>query len=257
MAFPAIGSTVSGKLAARPGQKRGGGTVEVLMKRTGWRPRWAALAAASLAAAAVCAPVTAAGAATSPGPEVKLIAAQNSITVPRYGHQVFLDPGIWVASLGSALELDVQRPDYATPMSVTQVVHLPGGGTQRIPWPASVVATMPDGPEGLRPDLTVANSHGKVVASSRLEFCPDSYDPERASSQQSRPPRRTRGVLRRSVPEVAGLGHSAGLGCRSGRAGLPAHEACSRALHRHRDHHAHVRAAAEHLARRRLRRRSG
>jgi hypothetical protein len=150
------------------------------MKRTGWRSRWAALAAAGLAAAAVCAPLTAAGGVTGPGPEVKLIAAQNRITAPRYGGQVFLDPGIWVASLRSAFELDLQRPDYSTPLSVTQVVHLPGGGTQRIPWPASIVGTIPTGlPDFVR--MTVANSHGKVVASSRLELCPNSYDPQRAS----------------------------------------------------------------------------
>ena len=150
------------------------------MKRNGWRARWAAIAAAGLAAAAVCGPVTAAGAAPATGPEVKLIVAQNSITVPRFGHQVYLDPGIWVASLGSAFRLNVQRPDYSTPLTVTQVIHLPGGGTQQIPWPASVVGAVPT---GLRDfvTMTVRNSAGKVVASSRLEFCPDSYNPERAS----------------------------------------------------------------------------
>ena len=80
------------------------------MKRTGWRARSAAIAAASLAAAAVCGPVAAAGAAPAAGPEIKLIAAQNNITVARYGRQVYLDPGIWVASLGSAFQLDLQRP---------------------------------------------------------------------------------------------------------------------------------------------------
>lgn len=103
------------------------------MKRNGWRARWAAIAAAGLAAAAVCGPVTAAGAAPATGPEVKLIVAQNSITVPRFGHQVYLDPGIWVASLGSAFRLNVQRPDYSTPLTVTQVIHLPGAASSRFP----------------------------------------------------------------------------------------------------------------------------
>ena len=96
------------------------------MVGTGWRRRCAAVAAAGLTAAAVFGPVAgAAQAAPASGPRVKLVAAQRSMTVPRFGHQVYLDPGIWVASLGSALRLDVQRPDYATPLSVTQVVHLP------------------------------------------------------------------------------------------------------------------------------------
>lgn len=150
------------------------------MKRTGWRARWAAIAAAGLAAAAVCGPVAAAGAAPATGPRVKLIVAQNNVTVPRYGHRVYLDPGIWVASLGSPFELDVQRPDYPAPLSLTQVVHLPGGGTQRIPWPASLLGTIPTGlPHFAR--MTVKNSSGKVVASSRFEFCPNDYNPERAS----------------------------------------------------------------------------
>jgi hypothetical protein len=150
------------------------------MKWTGWRPRWAAITAAILAAAAACGPVAAAGAAAALGPQIKLVAAQNSITVPRYGRQVFLDPGIWVASLGSAFQLDVQRPDYTAPLTVTQVISLPGGGTQQVAWPASVVGKIPTGlPDFVH--LTVRNSGGTVVATSRLEFCPDSYDPERAS----------------------------------------------------------------------------
>jgi hypothetical protein len=150
------------------------------MKRTGWQARWAAIAAASLAAAAVCGPMAAAGAAPAPGPEIKMIAAQNNITVPRYGRQVYLDPGIWVASLGSAFQLDLQRPDYSTPMTITQVVDLPGGGTQQIPWPATVIGKVPSALKDFV-RMTVRNSAGKVVASSRMNFCPNSYDPERAS----------------------------------------------------------------------------
>ena len=63
------------------------------------------MAAAGLviATAASAVPATAALAAAGPaGPAIKLIAAQHSITAPRYGTQVFVDPGIWVASLGAA-----------------------------------------------------------------------------------------------------------------------------------------------------------
>jgi hypothetical protein len=148
------------------------------MTLTGWRLRCAAVAVAGLTAALLGSGT--AGAVPASGPQVKLIAAQNSITVPRYGHFVFLDPGIWVASLGSALQLDVQRADYSTPLTVTQVVHHPGGGTRQIPWPASVVGKIPT---GLRKfvHMTVKDATGKVVASSNMEFCPNSFDPERAS----------------------------------------------------------------------------
>jgi hypothetical protein len=151
------------------------------MVGTSWRLRCAAAAAAGLTAASVLGPVAgAAQAAPASGPRVKLVVAQRSMTVPRFGHRVYLDPGIWVASLGSALQLDVQRPDYTTPLSITQVVHLPGGGTQQIPWPGSVIGKVP---AGLRDfvRMTIRNARGKVVGSRRMEFCPDSYDPERSS----------------------------------------------------------------------------
>jgi Lysyl oxidase len=152
------------------------------MTRRGWRSRWTAVAAAGLTAAAMSAagPGTVAGAASASGPQVKLIVAQKSITVPRYGRQVYLDPGIWVASLGSAFQLDLQRADYSTPMAITQVVHLPGGGTQQIPWPSSVVGTIPSALKKFV-HLTVTNSGGKVVATENMGFCPDTYNPERAT----------------------------------------------------------------------------
>jgi Lysyl oxidase len=153
------------------------------MTRRGWRSRWTAVAAAGLTAAAMsgAGPGAAAGAASASGPQVKLVAAQKSLTVPRFGHQIYLDPGIWVASLGSAFQLDLQRADYSTPMTVTQVVDLPGGGTQQIPWPSSVVGTIPGALKKFV-HLTVTNSRGKVVASENLGFCPDTYDPERATT---------------------------------------------------------------------------
>lgn len=153
------------------------------MTRRGWRSRWTAVAAAGLTAAAMsgAVPAAAAGAASASGPRVKLIAAQKSITVPRYGRQVYLDPGIWVASLGSAFQLDLQRADYSTPMTITQVVHLPGGGTQQVPWPSSVAGTIPGALKKFV-HLTVTNSAGKVVATENLGFCPNTYDPERAST---------------------------------------------------------------------------
>jgi hypothetical protein len=117
--------------------------------------------------------------ADAPGPTVKLIAAQNSITAQRFGRSVFLDPGIYVASLGSALEFDVQRASYSTPLTITQVIHLPDGSTQTVPLPASVLA----GWSGLRHFLhaTVRNSSGKVVASRTMTFCPNDFNPQKAT----------------------------------------------------------------------------
>jgi hypothetical protein len=118
-------------------------------------------------------------AATTPGPQVKLIPAQNSITAQRFGRRVFLDPGIYVASLGSALEFDVQRASYSQPRTITQVIHLPDGSTQSIPLPATVLA----GWSGLRNflHLKVTNSSGKVVASRMMTFCPNDFNPQKAT----------------------------------------------------------------------------
>jgi Lysyl oxidase len=110
-------------------------------------------------------------------PTLKLIVAQKSITVQRFGNQVFVDPGIWVASLGSSFRVTVQRAKYTKPITVTQVLTTSRGTTQdrRLPnWTA-------DGWNGLRAfaKLTVRNKLGKVVASQKITFCPNSFDPER------------------------------------------------------------------------------
>ena len=116
---------------------------------------------------------------TTPGPQVKLIPAQNSITAQRFGREVFLDPGIYVAALGSALEFDVQRASYSQPLTITQVIHLPDGSTQTIPLPATVLA----GWSGLRNflHLKVRNSSGKVVASRAVTFCPNDFNAQKAT----------------------------------------------------------------------------
>src|ERR1700760_1919548 len=114
------------------------------MTRAGLRLRAAAIALAGLTAASVSVPgLTGAAASTPAGPQIKLIPAQNSITVPRYGRTVYMDPGIWTASLGSALEFDVQRPDFTSPLSLTQIIHLPGGGVQQVPLPATLIGRIP------------------------------------------------------------------------------------------------------------------
>ena len=145
----------------------------------GLRRATIAIAGLGLVAATVPAAALATARPAGEGPTVKLIAAQNTITAPRFGSQVFLDPGVWVASLGSALEFDVQRVTYLKPITITQVIHLPGGGTRIRALPSSLL----DGFFGLRDfvNLTIRNSGGKVVARRAIPLCPDTFDPERAS----------------------------------------------------------------------------
>ena len=150
------------------------------MRQSRWNRPIAALAGAGLAVAMVAvpdSPATAAGQVA--GPVLELAAAQHSITLDSFGGQVFLDPGIWVEVLTSPLQFDVRRVSYARPFTITQIIHTPGGGTVRRPLPASVVQWN----GGLRRFLTLTarNSAGKVAASQKIPFCPDTYDPERVS----------------------------------------------------------------------------
>jgi hypothetical protein len=138
----------------------------------------AALAAAGLTVATAISAVSVPAAQAAPGPVIKLIAAQHTITAPRAGNQVFVDPGIWVASLGAPLQLDVGRASYTKPVTISQVISQPGLPSQARALPASIL----DGWNGLKNfvSLTVKNKAGRVVATTRLTLCPDSFAPERA-----------------------------------------------------------------------------
>jgi len=141
------------------------------MNRPGRGLRRAAAAgfALAVAAATLAGPALAGTQGAAQGPVVKLVVAQNSITLPSFRGRVFLDPGVYVASLGSALQFDVQRASYTKPITLTQVIHRPGGGTTTRSLPSSLL----DGFNGLRDfvRLSVANTAGKVVASTRPLFC--------------------------------------------------------------------------------------
>lgn len=116
--------------------------------------------------------------ASTAGPGLHLIAAQNRITLPRPGGFVSLDPGIYVASLGAPLQLDVRRASYTQPITITQVLRM-SSGTKSRQLPGSVL----DGFNGLRRffSMRVTNSRGKTLFAQLMTFCPDSLDPERAN----------------------------------------------------------------------------
>jgi hypothetical protein len=110
-------------------------------------------------------------AAQAAGPQLKLIVAQRHIEVSKFGNQpVFIDPGIWVASLHSAFQIDVSRASYTKPVRATEVIRTANGTTYR-PLPSWIVA---DKWVGIRHfiRLTVRNSRGRVVEHSDLAFCP-------------------------------------------------------------------------------------
>jgi hypothetical protein len=142
--------------------------------------RATAIGLASMVATALAAIPAVSAQHAAPGPHLRLIAADSTVTVPRPRNgPVFVDPGIWVASLGSALRLDVGRARYDSPVKLTQVISTQWGTTTYRALPSSLL----DGWNGLKDfiRLTIRNAHGKVVDSQTVTFCPDSYGPERAS----------------------------------------------------------------------------
>jgi hypothetical protein len=160
------------------------------------RPAFAGAAAltgltliASLQAGAGVLPAQASTSTAVSGPMIKLIASQKTVTVPRFGKRVFLDPGVYIATFGTALEFEVQRASYASPLTITQVIKLPGGTTVRRSLPSGLL----DSWNGLRRFLriTIRNSAGKIAAANVMPFCPSSGNPQRAtpnSPAQSRFP---------------------------------------------------------------------
>ncbi len=149
------------------------------MNNSRWALRSAVVAVAGIAAAAGLPAGLASAQATAAhgGPQIKLVVAQRSVNVPRYGKRVYIDPGVYVTAVGSALQFDVSRAGYGQPIRATQVISTSHGKTVR-PVPRKMLA----GWNGLRRFLrvTVKNSSGKLVASNISTFCPDNYSPQRS-----------------------------------------------------------------------------
>jgi hypothetical protein len=118
-------------------------------------------------------------AAAPPGPTLRLISAQRSVTAVKYdGQAVSVDPGIWVAVSGWDFRLDVRRAGLAMPETVTQILAR-SGATRRRRLPSAIL----DGWNGLKNFLrfSIRNSKGAIVDSLDITFCPDSSDAQRTS----------------------------------------------------------------------------
>ena len=114
-------------------------------------------------------------------PKLKLIAAQKTIEVAKYGKgPVYFDPGIWVGSLDGAFQLNVKRTSYARPVTIRQVIMNSAGVTTReLLLPAKLVN---DKWNGLSHFMKVTIRHkGKVVGNTSITFCPDEDTLSRAT----------------------------------------------------------------------------
>jgi len=118
------------------------------------------------------------------GPRLTMIPAAHDLTVQGFPKsrtskqvQVFVDPGVWLASIGSPFQLDVGRANYRAPVTLTQVIDTPGGARLTRPLPASML----DHWNGLEGMVRLAVRYaGHLVSSQSITFCPNTFDPERA-----------------------------------------------------------------------------
>jgi len=113
---------------------------------------------------------------------IKLIAAERKVTAFRFGKQVYIDPGIWIASFHSAFQLNVGRASYTKTMTVTQVIKTRQGVVRR-----SLPSWILGGWNGVRhfARIVVRNSHGRVVSRRNLTFCPDSFSLSKATADSA------------------------------------------------------------------------
>jgi hypothetical protein len=138
------------------------------------RPGLAALASLTVVAAvAGAAPGAGAAPAAAPGkPQLKLIAASNSVTLTRYewAEGVSLQLGTYVSVDNAPLEFQVTRKSYKDPIVAKQILR-DGKTTKTKTLPAGTV----DDFSGLKGflEISVKNAAGEEVATSDGNFCPN------------------------------------------------------------------------------------
>jgi hypothetical protein len=92
------------------------------------------------------------------------------------GHAARIDPGVWVAAVNGAFQLNVSRPDYDTPVGLTQVDATDGSVLQTLP------ADLLVGPWFGLSDfihVTVRGPAGTVIQRNAYDFCPNNWDRQR------------------------------------------------------------------------------
>jgi hypothetical protein len=139
-------------------------------------PLLAALALGSLAATALPFGPTA-SAEPVDAPSLHLFASESVVQLHRHrGEPVFAEVPMYVTPVGGTFDLRVQRPDYASPFGVRQVVHAADGSTTDKAHTFEVRSL-----RGLRKffQLTVTDPDGEVVQQRNRAFCPNSWGQQR------------------------------------------------------------------------------
>jgi len=66
------------------------------------------------------------------GPTIRLLTSQRTIEVALFPKsEVYIDPGFWVASLGSPFQIDVSRASYTSKIRAAEIVRTAHGTISR------------------------------------------------------------------------------------------------------------------------------
>jgi hypothetical protein len=127
-----------------------------------------------------------AGGAAGSDPSVRLLSPGGPVTLHREGKRVFLvGLPVWVAATGGDFELRVSRPDYDTPVGITQTDAVTGDVVRDLP-----EETL-DGWSGLAGflEVTVMDSTGNPVRQRSFTFCPNAWERQRVDDSGPELPR--------------------------------------------------------------------
>jgi hypothetical protein len=119
----------------------------------------------------------AASAGGSSAPSIKLVTAQSSVTAYRYGNRAaYVDSGIYVAAVNGAFQLNASRPDYDTPIALTQIDASDGSVVQTLP--SDLLADAWFGVTDFI-HVTVRNSSGHLMKRDAYDWCPNAGERQR------------------------------------------------------------------------------
>jgi hypothetical protein len=139
------------------------------------RRQTAVSAVLAIALGASVAPAASAGGASTPS--IRLVTAQSSITAYRYGNRAaYVDSGIYVAAVDGAFQLNASRPDYDTPIALTQVDATDGSLVQTLP--ADLLSSTWLGLTDFI-HVTVRNENGHLVHRDAYDWCPNAGERQR------------------------------------------------------------------------------
>ena len=148
-----------------------------------------ALTLSLLAGPAILAGASLAPAEAAPGPrpslELYVSSSEKDVTRPQ-GQSAWAHVPIWVTPKGGTFDLRVERPDYVSPVSVSQVVHESDGSENEV----QLEGVVPQKWKGIKDfaTVTVTNPKGVQTTSGSGAFCPNSWEVQRLDPAGSEKP---------------------------------------------------------------------